>query len=356
MVTLPEIAIFDIALGLASAVLFVVALLYVARSRSGPSLTFAPPPRTDEPVALFQPILTHEPAGGLSFIGSLFLHMLIVALVPWLEVAFPDVLVPRFPANEVVLLQYRIPDIPLVTPADLEKLTKDEKEKPEEKPAPKAAPAPAKITAEPAAAAEEKPGAEPAPKPVLKLAPKEQKEVFQPVFKVVLPEIAPNDPALRDIILQPDLALEFPRDYAPQLPPVLAWTPNPRKLENAQLVDPGHKVPESVDRWELPDTAPQLVAPNTAPSLADLQMDASPVVALDPALPVPMAAATPITGVAPPLEPLPQLPVLSEGDSSTALVALNQEPNPLSPTFLLEMGLRLGTIDNSVEVPPGPRR
>ncbi len=354
MVTLPEIAIFDIALGLASAVLFVVALLYVVRSRSGPSLSFAPPPRTDEPVALFQPILTHGPAGGLSFIGSLFLHMLMVALVPWLEVAFPDVLVPRFPSNEVVLLQYRIPDIPLVTPADLEKLTKDEKEKREEKPAPKAAPAPAKITAEPAAAAEEKPGAEPAPKPVLKLAPKEQKEVFQPVFKVVLPEIAPNDPALRDIILQPDLALEFPRDYAPQLPPVLAWTPNPRKLENAQLVDPGHKVPESVDRWELPDTAPQLVAPNTAPSLADLQMDASPVVALDPALPVPMAAATPITGVAPPLEPLPQLPVLSEGDSSTALVALNQEPNPLSPSFLLEMGLRLGTIDNSVEVPPGP--
>ena len=83
-------------------------------------------------------------------------------------------------------------------------------------------------------------------------------------------------------------------------------------------------------------------------------MDASPVVAVDPALPVPMAAATPITGVAPPLEPLPQLPVLSEGDSSTALVALNQEPNPLSPSFLLEMGLRLGTIDNSVEVPPGP--
>ena len=210
MVTLPEIAIFDIALGLASAVLFVVALLYVARSRSGPSLTFAPPPRTDEPAPLFQPILTHEPAGGLSFIGSLFLHMLMVALVPWLEVAFPDVLVPRFPANEVVLLQYRIPDIPLVTPADLEKLTKDEKEKPEEKPAPKAAPAPAKITAEPAAAAEEKPGAEPAPKPRVEAGSEGTEEVFQPVFKVVLPEIAPNDPALRDIILQPDLALEFP--------------------------------------------------------------------------------------------------------------------------------------------------
>ena len=354
MVTLPEIAIVDIVLGLASAVLFVLALLYTVRSRSSPSLTFAPARRTGEPAPLFQPILIHETASGLSFIGSLFLHMLVIALVPWLEVAFPDQLVPRFPSNELVLLQYRIPDIPLVALADIEKLTKVDKEKPEEKPAPKAAPAPAKITAEPAAAAEEKPGAEPAPKPALKLAPKEQKESFQPVFKVVLPEIAPSDPALRDIILQPDLALEFPRDYAPQLPPVLAWTPNPRKLENAQLVDPGHKVPDTVDRWELPDTEPQLVAANSEASLADLQMDASPVVVVDPALPVPIGAVTPIRGVAPPLEPLPQLPVLSEGDSSTALVALNQKPNPLSPTFLREMGLRLGTIDNSVEAPPGP--
>ena len=354
MVTLPEIAIFDIALGLASAVLFVLALLYIIRSRSGPSLTFAPPPRTDELAPMFPPVAGHETARGLSFIGSLFLHMLGIALVPWIEVAFPDALVPRFPSNELVLLEYRIPDIPLVTPDDLEKLTKEDEEKSEEKPAPKSAPPPTKISAEPSAAAEAKPLAEPAPKPALKLASKEQREVFQSVFKVVLPEIAPSDPALRDIILQPDLALEFPRDYAPQLPPVLAWTPNPRELENAQLVDPGHKVPDTVDRWELPDAEPQLVAPNTQDSLADLQIDPSPVISDDPALPIPTAAVSPLKGVAPPEESLPQLPVLSEGDTSTALVALNQEPNPLSPTFLLEMGLRLGTIDNSVDVPPGP--
>ena len=350
MVTLPEIAVFDILLGLASAALLVLALLYIARSKPGPSLTLARRPFRGGPAPLFQQIAVQEPARGLSFIGSLFLHMLGIALVPWFQVVFPDTLAPQYFLNELVLLEYRIPDIPLVTPDDIKELTRQDEEKPEEKPAPKAVSA-ARITAESGLAA--KAPAEPAPKPALKLAPRERKEVFQPVFKVVLPEIAPSDPALRDVILQPDLALEFPADYAPQLPPVLAWTPNPRELENAQLVDPGHKVPDTVDRWELPDTEPQLVVPNTEASLADLQIDPSPVVIDDPALPMPTAAASPLRGVAPPLEPLPQLPVLSEGDSSTALVALNQEPNPLSPTFLLEMGLRLGTIDNSVDLPPG---
>ena len=352
MVTLPEIAVFDIVLGLVSAVLFVLALFYIARSKLGPSLTLARPHSRDDPAPLFQQLAVQETARGLSFIGSLFLHMLGIALVPWFEVVFPDALVPQYSLNELVLLEYRIPDIPLVTPGDIKELTKEDKEKPEEKPAPKGAPPP-RIAEESEPAAKAKAPAEPAPKPALKLAPKEQKEVFQPFFKVVLPEIAPSDPALRDIILQPDLALEFPPDYAPQLPPVLAWTPNPRELENAQIVDPGHKVPDTVDRWELPDTEPQLVAPNTEASLADLQIDPSPVVIDDPVLPMPTAAVTPIRGVMPPLEPLPQLPVLSEGDSSTALVALHQEPNPLSPTFLLEMGLRLGTIDNSLDMPPG---
>ena len=353
MVTLPEIEVFDIVLGLASAVLFVLALFYIARSKLGPSLTLAQPQSRDDPAPLFQQLAVQETARGLSFIASLFLHMLVIALVPWFGVMFPDALVPQYSLNELVLLEYRIPDIPLVTPDDIEELTRENKEEPEEKPAPKAAP-PSRITVESESAAKAKAAAESAPKPALKLAPKEQREVFRPTFKVVLPEIAPSDPALRDVILQPDLALEFPPDYAPQLPPVLAWTPNPRELENAQLVDPGYKVPDTVDRWELPDTEPGLVAPNDQTSLADLQMDPSPVVIEDPALPMPTAAVSPLQGVAPPLEPLPQLPVLSEGDSSTALVALNQDPNPLSPTFLLEMGLRLGTIDNSVDVPPGP--
>ena len=352
MVTLPEIEVFDIVLGLASAVLFVLALFYIARSKLGPSLTLAQPHSRDDPAPLFQQLAVQETARGLSFIASLFLHMLGIALVPWFGVMFPDALVPQYSLKELVLLEYRIPDIPLVTPGDIEELTKENKEEPEEKPAPKAAP-PSRITVESESAAKAKAAAESAPEPALKVASKKQIEVFQQVFKVVLPEIAPSDPALRDVILQPDLALEFPPDYAPRLPPVLAWTPNPRELENAQLVDPGHKVPDTVDRWELPDTEPGLVAPNDQTSLADLQMNPSPVVIEDPALPMPTAAVSPLQGVAPPLEPLPQLPVLSEGDSSTALVALSQEPNPLSPTFLLEMGLRLGTIDNSVDVPPG---
>ena len=54
MVTLPEIALFDIVAGLASAVLFVLALFYIARSKLGPSLTLAPPQSRDDPAPLFQ--------------------------------------------------------------------------------------------------------------------------------------------------------------------------------------------------------------------------------------------------------------------------------------------------------------
>ena len=178
MVTLPEIEVFDIVLGLASAVLFVLALFYIARSKLGPSLTLAQPQSRDDPAPLFQQLAVQETARGLSFIASLFLHMLGIALVPWFGVMFPDALVPQYSLNELVLLEYRIPDIPLVTPDDIEELTKENKEEPEEKPAPKAAP-PSRITVESESAAKAKAAAESAPEPALKLAPKEQREVFR---------------------------------------------------------------------------------------------------------------------------------------------------------------------------------
>ena len=160
----------------------------------------------------------------------------------------------------------------------------------------------------------------------------------------MLPKIATPDPALRDVILRSDLALEFPADYSPKLPPVMQWAEKPRELENALLVEPGWEKPEESVRWELPEAEPQLLASNQQLALADLQIADSPVLPRDPALAVPPADVIPFGGVKPPFEPVEEIPSLGEGSNSTTLVILSQNPAPLTPSFLLEMGLQRGTL------------
>ena len=46
----------------------------------------------------------------------------------------------------------------------------------------------------------------------------------------------------------------------------------------------------------------------------------------------------------PPFEPIEEISSLGEGSSSTTLVILSQNPTPRTPSFLLEMGLQLGTL------------
>ncbi len=192
----------------------------------------------------------------------------------------------------------------------------------------------------------------PAPPPEIATAPEPPKpelEVFQQVFKVMLPEIVGKDRSLKEIILQTDSLLELPPEYVPQLPPILAWTPNPQRLESGMVIEPGHQQPEKIERWELPEQVSQLAAPNRETVLADLSV--TPVAAMieDPALPVPAANVVPLAGLEMPEPVQPELPSLAEGESQTTLIALSQQPNPLTPSFLLEMGLRLGSLDSAME-------
>ena len=102
--------------------------------------------------------------------------------------------------------------------------------------------------------------------------PSPNRKCFSRSSKVILPEIVGKDRALKEIILQTEVVLELPPEYAPQLPPILAWTPDPRQLESGMVVEPGHQQPETIERWELPEQVSQLAAPNQETILAELSV------------------------------------------------------------------------------------
>ena len=355
MRNLPDVPTLDVFVGLLSAILLLLALVYVARQRPQPFESIRRAPRRHEHPVVFQNVFLPQSNRGLSFIASMFCHMVGFSLVPWMQFAVPRVTMPDPEAHEVVQLDYRIPDIPLVAPEDLyeeeDEDTSDErdnggseKEGASSKPAEPAAEQPP----EKGKAAQKDPAAPPeiatAPDP-----PKPEPEVFQQVFKVILPEIVGKDRALKEIILQTEVVIELPPEYAPQLPPILAWTPDPRRLESGMVVEPGHQQPETIERWELPEQVSQLAAPNQETILAELSVAPAPVLVENPALPVPAANVVPLAGLEMPEPVQPELPSLADGESLTTLIALSQEPNPLTPSFLLEVGLRLGSLDSAVE-------
>ncbi len=346
MQQLPEIPPLDVVVGVASAGLLLAALVYLIRSRPEHSPIEIGAPDQDGELFLFAPLPSHYLGTRLSFLGSLFVHVFGIALIPWLQVLHPHKLMLDLERHDLVVLEYRIPDVPLVSPDDLEAEAEPEEAQPEKEERPEAEPpgSPPRLETEEARDAAEPP----APAAALAKASQKQRPPQRPLlthrFKIVLPKIATRDPALRDIILRPDLAQEFPADYSPKLPPVMQWAADPRELENALLVEPGWERPEERSRWELPEAEPQLRASNEQPDLADLQIIDSPAPPEDPALAVPPADVIPISGVKPPFEPIEEIPSLGEGSSSTTLVILSQNPTPRTPSFLLEMGLQLGTL------------
>ncbi len=356
MRNLPDVPTLDVFLGLVSAVLLLLALVYVARERPQAFSGFRRRPRRSEHPAVFQDVFLPESNRGLSFISSLFCHVVGFSMVPWMQFAVPRVAMPDPEAHEIVELNYRIPDIPVVAPEDLYEEEEDASEErdnggsEEEGSSPKPADPAAEKTPERGKEAQEAP----APPPEIVAAPEPPKpapEVFLQTFKVMLPEIVGKDRSLKEIILQTDSLLELPPEYAPQLPPVLAWTPNPRPLESGMVVEPGHQQPQTPERWELPEQVSQLAAPNRETVLAELSVTPVPKVIDDPALPVPAANVVPLAGLEMPEPVRPDLPSLAEGEAQTTLIALSQAPNPLTPSFLLEMGLRLGSLDSAMEEP-----
>ena len=353
MRNLPDVPTLDVFLGLASAVLLLLALVYVARRRPETFGIFRRRPRRrDHHADLFQDVLLPESNRGLSFIGSLFCHMVGFSLIPWMQFTVPRVTMPDPEAHEIVRLDYRIPDIPVVSPEDLLEEEEDSSEESDnggsEEEGASSKLAEAAAEAAPKKSEEASEGTTPPPE-IATAPPKPEIEVFQQVFKVMLPEIVGKDRSLKEIILQTDSLLELPPEYAPQLPPVLAWTPNPRQLESGMVIEPGHQQPETIERWELPEHVSQLTAPNRETVLAELSVTPISVVVEDPALPVPAANVAPLAGLEMPEPVQPELPSLAEGEARTTLIALSQEPNPLTPSFLLEMGLRLGSLDRAMD-------
>ncbi len=357
MRNLPDVPTLDVFLGLVSAILLLLALVYVARERPETFRGFRRRPRRREhhPV-IFQDVFLPDSNRGLSFIGSLFCHMVGFSLVPWMQFVAPRVTMPDARAPEIVELDYRIPDIPVVAPEDLYEEKQDEDSSEERDNGGSEEEGASSKPAEAAAEKTPKKGEEareaPAPPPEIATAPeppKPEPQVFQQVFKVILPEIVGKHRSLKEIILQTNSLLELPPEYAPQLPPILAWTPNPLPLESGMVIEPGHQQPETIERWELPEQVSHLAAPNREIVLADLSVTPVPVLVEDPALPVPAANVLPLAGLEMPEPVQPELPSLAEGESRTTLIALSQEPNPLTPSFLLEMGLRLGSLDSAME-------
>ena len=356
MQQLPEIPPLDVIVGLASAGLLLAALVYLIRSRPEHSLTEVGALSKHAGLSLFAPLPSRNLTSRLSFLGSLFGHLFGIALIPWLQALHPHQLMLDLETHDLVVLEYRIPDVPLVAPAELEEEAEPEEPEPEKKKQPEPESAGSSPRPEPEEARE--PAESPPQAPALAKAAEKQRPAEKPLltqrFKIVLPKIATPDPALRDVILRSDLALEFPADYSPKLPPVMQWAAKPRELENAMLVEPGWEKPDEPVRWELPEAEPQLLASNEQLALADLQIADSPVLPPDPALAVPPADVIPFGGVKPPFEPVEEIPSLGEGSSSTTLVILSQNPAPLTPSFLLEMGLQLGTLtDLKQELPEG---
>ena len=121
MPPLPENPSFDLALGLVSALLMFAAALYLVRARSSaspglPPLRYGKAESDDDLFAEFMP---DDTARRLSLVGSLFLHVLFVALLPVVELLTPGPLLFDMNQYDVVLLQYQIRDRSLTLPSDL---------------------------------------------------------------------------------------------------------------------------------------------------------------------------------------------------------------------------------------------
>ena len=118
MPTLPEIPAQDFFLGLASAGILVWALLVASRSRLVNG-SLAMPSLEDVDRGIFSSLAKERPTGQFSFLGSLFLHILAVAMLPWIERIAPGELPFQLRGYDFVIVQFKPTDGPLRVPANL---------------------------------------------------------------------------------------------------------------------------------------------------------------------------------------------------------------------------------------------
>jgi len=242
MSPLPDIAPQDLILGLASAGLLLWTLLIVVRSRFGSDDILAPLSLDDEADGLFQDISPRRPNRQLSFVGSVFLHLAAISLLPWVEEFAPGKLPFRLRPYDFVVVQFKTQDASLKLPPGLARLLpqpdslqtppppreaelsdEDDPGRGNQLPAPKSEPKPAG-------------GAEQAPAP----AP------------------APPEPALVERV-----QIDFPERVAPQREALAAAAPEPRQINIP--IQPGADLSwqfAALEAPKLPD--PGLISASTA--------------------------------------------------------------------------------------------
>ena len=118
---LPDIAPQDLLLGLASAALLLWSLLIVVKSRFGGDI-LALPSLDDETDGLFRNLSPRRPNRQLSFVGSIFLHLATISLLPWIEEFAPGKLPFRVRPYDFVVVQFKTQDVSLKLPPDLARL------------------------------------------------------------------------------------------------------------------------------------------------------------------------------------------------------------------------------------------
>jgi hypothetical protein len=286
MPNLPEIPAFDSALGLISALLLLAAAFYLARARSNaaPGLPSLQRGRNRETAGgdLFAEFVPDDTARHLSLVGSLFLHVLLVASLPVIELLVPSPLLFDMNQYDVVILQYQIRDAPLTVPSDLALADKRAPEKGPEVPSqrdPLGLPEAANEQTQKAAGPFE-----------------------GPVIEITAGQQEPTPPLI-EVVLQSELPPKLSA-AALSLPSVIVWNLEKQQAETLALVRP--------KRFEMQGQPDE--PPGEAPSLADLGLGQAPLLTDNPVLPVPAGSFVPSGELWKSLDGLGGPPALGFGD------------------------------------------
>ena len=348
----------------------------------------------------------------LSLIASLFLHMLGVALIPWLDVALSWRPAP-LPNYKLITLDYRRP-LPTVVsdrtlfepdldtedrtqedsdppvdseetptkgepegrtgdpqPADEQNATSEGDAKPDqtaadasleaddqnvapegdvnlEQTAADAPPEAADQNASPDGKANLEQTAREAPPEPPDPSPE---QVAEQEVQLLLPELRNTDPSLRDIVLHPEFTAELPRSHELDIPPTLLWTPELSSLEPLTILEPTAEAPDTPVQDDLPAVQPQVRTPNEESRLSSLQIRQLTLENDNPALTVPPADVTPLAALEG-AEDAQTVPSITGEEGLNSLVALSGRPDIESSLFDLLPGLRLGSIPTDIRPSP----
>lgn len=277
MQALPEIPAQDFFLGLASAGILLSVLFVLARPRElterGRFTRFDSKPDDEEP-DLFVDLPLNRSPKQIPFLGSLFAHLFLIALVPWMQLMYPDSLPFQFNKYDLVVVQFKMKDAPLRLPPEFQQ--KDAAEPPLKDPlnalpdllddsgAGNREEAP-KLAEDPGGKDKEPDAPKPAPAP--------------PRFEIVLPERPrmPAQKALAEVAPPAEVELKLPIIAAGATKTDLAWefdAPDPNAIPNPgipALADLGLEPPKLAVQQGLPTQLPNTDAPRLlTPALSEL--------------------------------------------------------------------------------------